>query len=207
MKIKLCGIRRPDDIEYVNEFLPDYIGFVFAKSKRQVSLETAVKLESNLDSRIKKVGVFVNSPIDEVYQICSTAKLDVVQLHGDETPEYLQILKNKVQCKVWRAVRVKNAEDIISADKIGADLLLLDSFSSSAYGGTGKTANWDIINSIDIKTPFFLAGGLNYDNIPDAVNAVKPLGIDISGGIETNGFKNREKIKKIMKLLRSGHFE
>lgn len=112
-----------------------------------------------------------------------------------------------VKCKIWKAVRVKNAEDITIADKLGADLLLLDSFSANEYGGTGKTADWSIINSVDIKTPFFLAGGLNKDNICDAVRTVKPYGIDISGGIETDGFKDKEKIENIMKLIRSGNFE
>lgn len=207
MKIKLCGIRRPEDIEYANEFLPDYIGFVFAPSKRQVSALTAESLASELDSRIKKAGVFVNAAIEEVCEIQKTAGLDVIQLHGDETQEYLQNLRNRVKCKIWRAVRVKSADDIKAADKMCADLLLLDSFSASAYGGTGKTADWSIIKNTAIETPFFLAGGLNINNITQAVNEVHPDGLDISGGIETDGFKDREKIRNIMKLIRSGHFE
>lgn len=207
MKIKLCGIRRPEDIRYVNEFKPDYVGFILSQGfRRSVSMETFRELKSHLDKNIRTVGVFVNEPMEYIFKYYAE-ELDVIQLHGDETVEYLQELKKMVKCKIWKAVRVKNAEDIIAADKMGADLLLLDSFSANEYGGTGKTANWSIINSVDIKTPFFLAGGLNKDNICDAVSTVKPYGIDISGGIETDGYKDKEKIENIMKLIRSGNFE
>ncbi|MGN1480549.1 phosphoribosylanthranilate isomerase, partial [Porcipelethomonas sp.] len=124
-----------------------------------------------------------------------------------ETADYLHKLKSMVKCKIWRAVRVKSTDDIKAADNTDADCLLLDSFSKSGYGGTGKTADWSIIRNTEIKKPFFLAGGLNTENIPDALKAVKPYGIDISGGIETNGVKDREKIKNIMELIRSDHFE
>lgn len=207
MKIKLCGIRRLKDVEYLNEFKPDYAGFILSEGfRRYVDPETFLKLKSHLDKSIKTVGVFVNEPMDRIMKYYAE-ELDVIQLHGDETDEYLQKLKNKVKCKIWRAVRVKNAKDVISADNIGADLLLLDSFSANQYGGTGKTADWSIINSVNIKTPFFLAGGLNKDNVCDAVQTVKPYGIDISGGIETDGFKDRNKIENIMKLIRSEYFE
>lgn len=207
MKIKLCGIRRPEDIRYVNEFKPDYVGFILSQGfRRSVGLGTFCELKSYLDKNIRTVGVFVNEPMEYIFKYYAE-ELDVIQLHGDETAEYLQELKKMVKCKIWKAVRVKNAEDIIAADKMGADHLLLDSFSANEYGGTGKTANWSIINSVNIKTPFFLAGGLNKDNICDAVSTVKPYGIDISGGIETDGYKDKEKIENIMKLIRSGNFE
>lgn len=207
MKIKLCGIRRPDDIRYVNEFKPDYVGFILSEGfKRSVGLGTFCELKSHLDKNIKTVGVFVNEPLEYILKYYAE-ELDVIQLHGDETAEYLQELKKMVKCNIWRAVRVKNAEDIITADNMGADLLLLDSFSVKGYGGTGKTADWNIISRVNIKTPYFLAGGLNKNNICDAIKTVKPYGIDISGGIETDGFKDREKIENIMKLIRSGNFE
>lgn len=207
MKIKLCGIRRLKDIQYLNEFKPDYAGFILSEGfRRSVDLSTFCELKSHLDKNIKTVGVFVNEPLEYILKYYAE-ELDVIQLHGDETAEYLQKLKNKVKCKIWRAVRIKNSEDIITADNAVADLLLLDSFSANEYGGTGKTADWSIINSVNIKTPFFLAGGLNMDNICDAVKTVKPYGIDISGGIETDGFKDRNKIEIIMKLIRSGNFE
>ncbi|MDE5648744.1 MAG: phosphoribosylanthranilate isomerase [Oscillospiraceae bacterium] len=207
MKIKLCGIRRPDDIRYVNEFKPDYVGFILSEGfKRSVGLGTFCELKSHLDKNIKTVGVFVNEPLEYILKYYAE-ELDVIQLHGDETAEYLQELKKMVKCNIWRAVRLKNAEYIITADNMGADLLLFDSFSVKGYGGTGKTADWNIISRVNIKTPYFLAGGLNKNNICDAIKTVKPYGIDISGGIETDGFKDREKIENIMKLIRSGNFE
>ena len=207
MKIKVCGIRRLEDIRYVNEFKPDYVGFILSQGfRRTIGLGTFCELKSYLDKNIRTVGVFVNEPLEYILKYYAE-ELDVIQLHGDENAEYLQELKKMVKCKIWKAVRVKNAEDITIADKMGADLLLLDSFSANEYGGTGKTADWSIINNVDIKTPFFLAGGLNKDNICDAVRTVKPYGIDISGGIETDGFKDKEKIENIMKLIRSGNFE
>lgn len=207
MKIKLCGIKRLDDIQYINEFKPDYAGFILSEGfRRSVDPNTFCKLKSHIDKNIKTVGVFVNEPLEYILEYYNEG-LDVIQLHGDETAEYLQKLKKMVKCKIWRAVRVKCAADITSADNMGADLLLLDSFSEKKYGGTGKTADWNIISSVNIKTPFFLAGGLNINNIGDAVKTVNPYGIDISGGIETNGFKDRNKIEIIMKLIRSGNFE
>lgn len=207
MKIKLCGIKRLDDIQYINEFKPDYAGFILSEGfRRSVDPNTFCKLKSHIDKNIKTVGVFVNEPLEYILEYYNEG-LDVIQLHGDETAEYLQKLKKMVKCKIWRAVRVKCTADITSADNMGADLLLLDSFSEKKYGGTGKTADWNIISSVNIKTPFFLAGGLNINNIGAAVKTVNPYGIDISGGIETNGFKDRNKIEIIMKLIRSGNFE
>lgn len=203
MIIKLCGIRRPEDIDYVNEFKPDYIGFVFAKSKRKITPEYAAELKKSLSPEIKTVGVFVNSSIEEVEYIQRIASLDVIQLHGDEDYDYLQKLKNVVNCSIWKAVRVKNVSDIENADKLGADMLLLDAFSPDSYGGTGKTVDYEIINKSNIKTPFLIAGGLDCNNIENTIKTVSPKGVDISGGIETNGLKDREKIKKFMKIVRS----
>lgn len=207
MKVKLCGMRRPADIEYINEFKPDYAGFILSDGfRRSVDRETFCGLKSYLRKDIGTVGVFVNEPMENILKYYAE-ELDVIQLHGDESDEYLHELKKMVKCQIWRAVRVKSPEDIKSADGTEADRLLLDSFSAKGYGGTGKTADWRIIRNTKIKKPFFLAGGLNLENIPDALETVKPCGIDISGSIETDGVKDREKIKKIMELLRSDRFE
>lgn len=207
MIIKICGIRRTEDISYVNEFKPDYIGFVFAESKRRITVENAAELKKMLSNDIKAVGVFVNCPIERIAEIQKTAGLDVVQLHGDEDVSYLQKLKKNVKCNIWKAVRVRDQYDIEKAESIGVDMLLLDSFSPDSYGGTGKTVNTEIINKAQFKTPFFLAGGLNCDNIKQAINQVLPNGVDISGGVETNGFKDKDKIKNIINLVRSADFE
>lgn len=209
MKIKICGIRRHQDIEYVNEFLPDYIGFIFAKSKRQITSSECLVLKKELDPSIKTVGVFVNESLEKVISTTLVANLDVIQLHGDETKEYILDLKNKLKNSpslkdtlVWKAIRVKGKKDIISGDKLPVDCLLLDSFSKQAYGGTGKTIDLDIIKHSTIKNQFFLAGGLNIDNILNTLSEVSPYGVDISSGVETDGFKDKNKIEKIINCIR-----
>ena len=184
MKIKLCGIRRFEDISYVNEFKPDYIGFVFAQSKRQISADFAAKLKAKLDGGIKTVGIFVNSSLKETAHTAEKAGLDVIQLHGDENESFISSLRNITDCEIWKAVRIRTAEDIINGESMD-----------------------DIIKKANIKTPFFLAGGLNKDNIISALRCVSPFGADISGGIETNGFKDKNKIKEIINLVRSADFE
>lgn len=204
MKIKLCGIRRDEDVQYANEFLPDYIGFVFAESKRRITPRQAEILKSRLNIKIKTVGVFVNEPLSAMERYKNA--VDIIQLHGDEDESYILKLKEIFPKKeIWRAVRVRTAEDILSAEQLSADKLLLDSFSKDAYGGTGKTADWSVIKNTVIKKPFFLAGGLNADNIEQAVSEVNPFGVDISGGIETNGFKDRGKISEIISIIRKGN--
>ncbi len=203
MIVKLCGLRRLEDIEYVNEFMPDYVGFIFAEnSKRTVTIEQAKELSKNLSCYIQKVGVFVNQPAQYIKKAVDEVGLNVYQLHGDEDYDYIQQISNIVDADIWKAVRVRSSEDIAFADNLGVDAILLDSFSSGQYGGTGKLADWNTITKAKIDTRFFLAGGLYENNIINAIKTVKPYGVDISGGIETDGFKDRLKIKRLMNLIR-----
>lgn len=205
IKIKLCGLRRLQDIDYANEFLPDFAGFVFAQSKRQITPEIASDLKKRLSCEIKAVGVFVNENIDVLSEIALKSELDVIQLHGDENREYIEELKRKLNSiEIWKAVRVTDENGIIEAEKLPCDKLLFDAFSKSAYGGTGCVANINVILDAKskIRKPFFLAGGLNYNNILDTIKKTNPYGVDISSGIETDGFKDKEKIKAIITLLR-----
>ncbi|MBD5113828.1 MAG: phosphoribosylanthranilate isomerase [Ruminococcaceae bacterium] len=201
MKIKLCGIRREEDAEYINEFPPDYAGFVFAESKRKVTLKQAEKLSALLLPSIIKVGVFVNQPLEEMPDFADA--ISVYQLHGDEDGEYIDRLRQILpqDCEIWKAVRVSTKEDIVKADGLNADKLLLDAFSKNAYGGTGRAFDWELISKARISKPFFTAGGITAENIEKAAVTLKPYGIDLSGGIETNGFKNREKIKQIIEIV------
>ncbi len=201
MRIKLCGLRRQEDIDAVNRYLPDFAGFVFASSPRQVDARTAAELIGLLCPSVKSVGVFVNEPLERLGEIVKEAKLDIVQLHGDENEDYVTAAK-KLGLPVWKAVRVRTAQDIRAAQKFPVDALLLDSFLRDAYGGTGKVANWEAIAQARPQMPFFLAGGLHAGNIAEAVRQIKPYGVDISGGIETDGYKDREKIRQIMGVLR-----
>lgn len=201
MKLKFCGIRRKQDAEYVNITLPDYVGFVFAPSRRYISPEDAAELSEIIRPEIKKAGVFVNESQENIMNTVHTAKLDIIQLHGDENEEFINSLRKITDCEIWKAVRVRDSGDIQKADMMQADKLMLDSFSVSQYGGTGKTADWNIIKNTTIKTPFFIAGGLNEQNILSAVSELSPFGLDISGGIETEGTKDLNKMKKITDLL------
>lgn len=197
--IKLCGIRRREDISYVNEFLPDYAGFILSEGfRRTVSTETASELVKGLDGHIKKVGVFVDERSENVIKAAKMLGLDAVQLHGCEDREYIRSLR--IDIPLWKAVRVKSREDIFRAEELGCDMLLLDSYVSGSVGGTGVKGNWELIKNTHISLPFFLAGGIDENNLADALSVSE--NIDISGGTETNGIKDREKIKRIMEIYR-----
>lgn len=206
-KIKICGLSRQQDIEYVNEALPDFVGFVFAKSRRQVSPVTAAGLKSSLDKRIKSVGVFVNEDINLIETLCTQGIIDYIQLHGDESPLYLQELTarlEKASCykPLIKAVRVDGPMSLKEVLNLSStEYLLLDAFSGIEYGGTGKTFDWKLAKGIG--KPFFLAGGLNYDNVISAIDTVRPFCLDVSSGVETDGFKDRKKILDLIKLVRS----
>lgn len=198
--IKLCGMRRREDIRIINEFLPDHMGMILtAGFKRTVDIDTAKFLADMTDSRIKKVGVFVNEPADNVKHIAELLSLDVIQLHGDEDKEYVRSLGGI--CEIWKAVRVRSADDIYRSEELGCDMLLLDSFVKGAAGGTGVTADWDIIKNAHISLPYFLAGGIGEHNIAKALE-ISP-NIDLSGSVETDGVKDREKIRRITELYRT----
>ena len=194
VKIKFCGLFREKDIEYVNKLNPDYIGLVFAKSKRQVSIKQAIKLKSKLNTNIRIVGVFVNEDIEKVLKILDKNIIDIVQLHGIESEDYIKTIKGRSTKEVIKAIKVSCFEDIEVWKDSCADYLLLDSGQ-----GTGRTFNWDNIQGLN--RPFFLAGGLNLENINEAILKIKPMAIDISSGVETNGVKDFEKMKEVIKIV------
>ena len=194
IKIKFCGLFREEDIEYVNKLNPDYIGFVFAKSKRQITKEKAIDLKNKLKSNTKFVGVFVDEDIEKIIDLLSNGVIDIAQLHGNEREEDINNIKNKSKKQVIKAIRVTTSEDIESWKNSCADFLLLDNGQ-----GTGKTFDWNNIKNLN--RPFFLAGGLSIDNIKEAIEKVSPMAIDISSGIESNGVKDYEKMKEVMKIL------
>ena len=196
-KIKICGLFRTVDIEYVNEVLPDYIGFVFAKSRRQVTPGQAEILRKELNRQIKAVGVFVNASVEEVASLLNKGTIDIAQLHGDEDEEYIKRLKTKGDYTIIKAVRVECTEDIIRAQNVPADYLLLD----HGKGGTGKAFDWNLVR--ECGRPFFLAGGIHEHNIEEALKKLKPYAIDLSSGVETDGVKDKEKIFEIVRRVRN----
>lgn len=206
MKIKICGIRRMEDVAYLNEFLPDYAGFIFAKTRREVTKEQAQKLRRELDAKIPVFGVFVNAPPEMAAELAEQEIINVIQLHGDEDEAYIRKLKEMTTVPVGKAVRAKDAETIQKADELPCDFLLLDTYFPNQYGGTGETFAWEMIPG-NLKHPYLLAGGLNAENLPKAIQAVRGrgncIGVDISGGVETDGCKDREKIEQIIRLVRN----
>lgn len=208
MKVKMCGMRRKEDIAYANEVKPDAIGYIFfPKSKRYVTGQQAKELDQNLDQNILSVGVFVNETIEKVIEIANQVPLNVIQLHGDEGSTYIQQLKQQTDKEVWKAVRVKDTKDIEEAEQLPVDKLLLDTFTEEKdiYGGTGKVMNYDLIPKEGISKPFFIAGGLHSKNIKEITEKIHPYGIDISSGIETDGYKDLKKMKEIMQMTGGRH--
>lgn len=197
-KIKLCGLTRECDIEWGNELKPDYIGFVFyPKSKRYVSFDNAKKLCEKLNHDIIPVGVFVNEKIENIQYLVENNIIGMVQLHGNEDNEYIRLLKEKVKCPLIQAFRIDSDDDIKKAEKSCADYIMLDS-----GGGTGQSFDHKLINGI--KREFFLAGGLDSENVEDAIQKCRPYAVDASSSLETDGVKDRDKMAEFVKAVRKG---
>ena len=196
-KIKICGLKRLEDVEIVNKYKPDFVGFVFADSKRKVTPDLARQMKQNLDDSIQSVGVFVDAAIDEILEIHKRGIIDMAQLHGRESEDYIEKLKKKSnnQLKIINAIEMDDEKDLLEYDNSTADYLLFDSGK-----GSGKTFDWRLIRK-DLKKEFFLAGGLNYQNISRAINEFDPYAIDLSSSVETNGYKDELKIKKVMEAM------
>jgi len=193
-KIKICGLKRREDIEYVNKYQPDYIGFVFAGKKRKLTYNQAVDFKKYLASSIQVVGVFVNEDISFVEKLVREHVIDLVQLHGQEDQKYIQALKEKVDVPIIKAIQIKN-EDSFN-EHYDVDYYLYD----HGTGGTGESFDWSMLKEID--KPVFLAGGINLLNIDDALKK-NVYALDVSSGVETDGFKDEEKIKKIVRRVRN----
>lgn len=189
-KIKICGLSRPCDIEYVSEAKPDFCGFIInvPKSKRNVSPDTVRQLVKNLSPDVKPVGVFVNAPMDEIAALTEDGTLAYVQLHGKEDEAYIAALRERIHVPIIQAFKVSCPEDVAHAQQSSADYILLDNGS----GGTGKTFDWSHLR--DITRPYILAGGLGPDNLGLAVSQLAPWGVDLSSGVETDGFKDNNKV-------------
>ena len=214
VKVKFCGIRRTEDIEAVNRLKPDLAGFVFAKSKRQVTKEQAAALKELLDPGIKTVAVLVNMPVEEAAALANTGIADLLQLHGDEDEAYIAKLKTLTGAKIIKAIRLRNGEPEANAklltEAVQADYYLFDTFLPDTYGGTGKTFSLSLLKGMRIDKPFFLAGGLDADNVAELIRQVQKdatllpnfYGVDVSGGIETDGYKDPIKMEAFIKAIR-----
>lgn len=201
-KIKICGLRRRQDIEAVNLYRPDYAGFILSPGfKRSIVAGTFFELKSYLSGEIKSVGVFVNEPIEEIEKyFCD--ELDVIQLHGNEDESYIKRLREIFGGEIWKAVRAKTPQDIERADRLSADRLLIDSFVEGMVGGTGRQADTEVIKKSHITKPYMLAGGVSEQNAAGLIRELSPYGLDISSSAETDGFKDKDKIRSIIALIR-----
>ncbi|MDE5764188.1 MAG: phosphoribosylanthranilate isomerase [Ruminococcus sp.] len=194
IKIKMCGLRRDTDIEHANILLPDYIGYVFAgKSRRYITPQKASELTAKLDRRIIPVGVFVDSPVSDVISLAESGIIKIAQLHGNENEEYISRLHKK-NITVIKAFIIKSGHDIELANSSYADYVLLD-----AGMGEGKAFDYELLTNI--SRPYFLAGGLSPENITEAIK-LNPYAVDVSSGIETDGFKDFDKMKKFTDSIR-----
>ena len=209
-KVKMCGISKVETIPAVVEAKPDYMGLVFAPSKRQVTVEQAEILVEELHKQcinhydtkvVKTVGVFVNETLDNLVRIADTANLDAVQLHGDEDEAFIQSLKERTNVEVWKAVQIRSAADAEAWIDSSADMLLFDAYHKDERGGTGEVFDWSCLDAFE--RPFMLAGGIDSTNVARAIRTVRPYGIDISSGIETNGVKDDAKITAFTKIVKS----
>ena len=195
-KIKLCGLSRKCDIEWVNSLKPEYIGFVFwSKSKRNVPPEKAKQLKDLLSPDIKAVGVFVDEPIENVAELLNDNIIDIAQLHGGEDEEYIKKLRTLSDKPIIKAFLLKSEIDAERAEKSTADYILVDSGT-----GTGKSFDWELLKNI--SRPYFLAGGLCCENISQAITALDPYAVDVSSGIETNGCKDKNKMAAFVAAVR-----
>ena len=222
-KVKMCGISKIETIPAVIEANPDYMGLVFAPSKRQVTVDQAKSLVKELHKQygnrysrdevqcsnqtlihqefIKTVGIFVNETLDNLVTIATEVNLDAVQLHGDEDEAFIQSLKERTNVEVWKAVQIRSAADAEAWIDSSADMLLFDAYHKDERGGTGEVFDWSSLD--EFERPFMLAGGIDSTNVARAIRTVRPYGIDISSGIETEGVKDDEKIKSFTNIVRT----
>jgi phosphoribosylanthranilate isomerase len=190
-KVKICGLKTLEDIRIVNKYDVDYVGFVFAESKRKVSKELARDMKKILKSSIKAVGVFVDTPYKEINQIVKYCGIDIVQMHGSESPEECE----KIIVPVWKAVSMKDKDVLKNLHHYkSASGFLLDGVKA----GSGKSFNWEWVSEVSKEYFTVLAGGLNEENVEKSIKMVNPHVVDVSSGVEIDGNKSEERIKNFL---------
>jgi phosphoribosylanthranilate isomerase len=205
VRIKICGITREKDVEILNRYLPDYAGFIFAESRRRLTPEAAGRLSGMLADPIRKAGVFVNAAQEDLLAAVAAAGLDAVQLHGDETPEYVERLKCRLKpgIEVWKGIRVKDANAVNVLGAYTADRYLLDAYAEGSYGGGGRSFDWKYAEAAGAYGCIILAGGLNPANVAEAIRAVRPFAVDVSSGVESaGGGKDETKIREFINAVK-----
>lgn len=211
-KIKLCGMMKPCDIEYANRVKPDFVGFIFANTRRKISPAQAKQFRETLNVEIPAVGVFVNEDIPVIASLVQDGCIDMIQLHGEEDADYIRRLREICDVPVIKAVKVQMVEQIRQAAALPVDYLLLDTYRKGVLGGTGEAFDWELLRETKAAAgdaaegelfgkPYFLAGGLHAGNLREAA-ALGSYGLDVSSGIETDGSKDFTKMVEVMELVR-----
>ena len=211
-KIKLCGMMKPCDIEYANRVKPDFVGFIFANTRRKISAAQAKQFREALDAEIPAVGVFVNEDIPVITSLVQDGCIDMIQLHGEEDADYIRCLREVCDVPVIKAVKVQTVEQIRQTAALPVDYLLLDTYRKGVLGGTGEAFDWELLREAKAVAgdtaegelfgkPYFLAGGLHAGNLREAA-ALGSYGLDVSSGIETDGSKDFDKMAEVMELVR-----
>lgn len=199
MKVKICGIRDIDTALYAKEINTDAVGFVFAKSKRQVTVDQAAEIADELKGGPLKVGVFVNETQENIERIAEQASLDIIQLHGDEPPELAEALRLPV-VKAFSFQKGAQLSDMLSYP---ADYILLDGPIGPYRGGNGTSFDWSLLEKETFdRSRLILAGGLHAGNVQEAIQMIKPYAVDVSSGVETDGSKDRQKMKQFIQAAK-----
>lgn len=202
VRVKICGLTKKEHIQVAVEEQVDYIGFVFAKSKRQVTVEQAKVLAQSIPEPIQKVGVFVNETVENMLHIAKEVPLDVIQLHGQETQQVVEALKPYTTIK---AISVRTKEDVQKAAQYNVDYYLFDAPGIEYEGGSGNTFDWTLLENTKInRQNIILAGGLTPENVGRAIEQVEPYGIDVSSGVEIDGQKDEMRMRAFMNQTRNG---
>ena len=203
MRIKFCGIRQLEDVAAVNLCQPDYMGMILSGGfRRSISQEQAQRLVQEKSDAIAAVGVFVNESSEIICRMAEQLHLQVIQLHGNESAEQIQTLQQKTGLPVWKALRIGTLEELEAAGTNPADCLILEGKTGTGSGGTGVCADWELLARHSWNRSFFLAGGLQPENVLEAIATVSPTGVDFSSGIEEDGVKSLRRMKQLMTLIR-----
>ncbi len=201
--VKICGITRMDDAIFAHKCGASALGFIaYPKSPRFIMEKPVAEIIRGVGGNLLKIAVFVN-PLHEDVERYLDSGVDVIQLHGDETAKFAEGIAKSAE--IWKAIRPKTRDDILKYKGYPASKFLIDSSSASAYGGTGKTADWELAKFAveELGAPVILAGGINPVNVAEALKKVRPFGIDVSSGVESApGIKDHEKMKRLFEEIR-----
>lgn len=203
--VKICGITNLEDAELSMKFGADMLGFNFyPKSKRYVSPDEVGSFVRDLDPSIRRIGVFVNASIKDILVTRALGKLDAVQLHGDESAEFITEVRENMKTRIIKAVRVASQKEMDELATLGADDFLLDSFSATEYGGTGRVFDWKLVPESLGESNIYLAGGLTPENVAEAVRTVRPYAVDVASGVESSpGKKDPRKLEAFIRYAKN----